>query len=149
MATDSTTRMSNQELQEKLWALFGRVREPELTKETTALLCIDLQYVDAHPECGLGAKAKALDIPDFLGYYWVQLEDVVIPNERLSPNEKGIIHGATGLAGWKPMVDLSPLIAEAERRGVFSVGVGDFGNELGFGRIHGAVKEIQPFGKRC
>lgn len=73
----------------------------------------------------------------------------VISTERLGPNEKGIIHGATGLAGWTPMVDLSPLIAKAGRRGVFSVGIGDNGNELGFGRIHGAVKEIQPFGKRC
>jgi len=73
----------------------------------------------------------------------------VISTERLSPNEKGIIHGATGLAGWKPMVDLSPLITEAGRRGVFSIGIGDNGNELGFGRIHDAVKEIQPFGKRC
>lgn len=73
----------------------------------------------------------------------------VISTERLSPNEKGVIHGATGLAGWKPMVDLSPLIVEAERRRVFSIGVGDNGNELGFGRIHSAVKEIQPFGKCC
>ncbi len=73
----------------------------------------------------------------------------VISTERLSPNEKGILHGATGLAGWKPMVDLSPLITEAERRGVFSIGIGDNGNELGFGRIHSALKEIQPYGKRC
>jgi len=73
----------------------------------------------------------------------------VVSTERLGPNEKGIIHGATGLAGWKPMVDLSPLIKEAERRRIFSIGVGDHGNELGFGRIHSAVKEIMPHGKRC
>ena len=73
----------------------------------------------------------------------------VIATEKLGPNEKGIIHGATGLAGWKPQVDVSSLIYEAEKRGVFSIGVGDCGNELGFGRIHQAVKDIQPFGKRC
>ncbi len=73
----------------------------------------------------------------------------VISTERLGPNEKGIVHGATGLVRGKPLVDLSPLIAEAERRRVFSVGVGDNGNELGFGRIHNAVKQIQPFGNRC
>ncbi len=73
----------------------------------------------------------------------------VISIERLGPNEKGVIHGATGLAGFSPQVDITPLITEAERRGVFSVGVGDNGNELGFGRIHSAVKEIQPWGKRC
>jgi hypothetical protein len=73
----------------------------------------------------------------------------VISTERLGPNEKGIIHGATGLSGFSPQVDLTPLISEAERRGVFSVGIGDNGNELGFGRIHSAVKEIQPWGKKC
>lgn len=73
----------------------------------------------------------------------------VISTEKLGPNEKGIIHGATGLVGRAPRADFSPLMAEAEQRGVFSVGVGDNGNELGFGRIHSAIKEIQPFGKRC
>ncbi len=73
----------------------------------------------------------------------------VITTERLGPNEKGVIHGATGLSGWKPMVDLSPVITEAAKRGVFSVGVGDAGNELGFGRILGAVKDINPWGKKC
>jgi D-glutamate cyclase len=73
----------------------------------------------------------------------------VIAIERLGPNEKGIIHGATGIAGWKPMVDVSPVIAEAERRGIFTVGVGDHGNELGFGRIHSAVKKIHPAGGKC
>jgi hypothetical protein len=72
----------------------------------------------------------------------------VISSERLGPTEKGIIHGATGLAR-EETVNLSPLITEAERRGVFSIGVGDNGNELGFGRIHAAAKEIQPYGKKC
>ena len=36
----------------------GRLPELKLTRETTALLCIDIQYVDAHPDFGLGAKAK-------------------------------------------------------------------------------------------
>jgi nicotinamidase-related amidase len=90
---DSTMGISNQELQEKLWTLFGRFQEPKLTKETTALLCIDLQYVDAHPDFGLGAKAKELGIADFLRYYWAQLKDVVIPNvQRLqtASRKKGI-----------------------------------------------------------
>ena len=74
----------------------------------------------------------------------------VISTERLGPNEKGIVHGATGLAkeSWS-IVDLAPLVYEAEKRGVFSIGIGDHGNELGFGRIHSAVKEIMPNGKKC
>jgi hypothetical protein len=73
----------------------------------------------------------------------------IIAIERLGPNGKGIVHGATGLAGWDPLVDLAPLFSEAMQRGVFSVGIGDAGNEIGFGRITDAVREIQPYGARC
>jgi len=70
--------------------------------------------------------------------------------EKLGPNEKGVIHGATGLGkelGF--IIDLSPLVGEAERRGVFSVGIGDNGNEFGFGRIYETVREVMPYGKKC
>ena len=73
----------------------------------------------------------------------------VVAIERLGPNVAGIIHGSTGLAGWSPQVDLSPLFDEAQRRGVFSVGIGDAGNEIGFGRIVGTVREVQPHGGLC
>lgn len=73
----------------------------------------------------------------------------VIGTERLAPNAKGITHNATGQPIGKPHVDLSPVIAEATRRGVLTIGVGDHGNELGFGRIHEAVKQIHPYGGRC
>lgn len=73
----------------------------------------------------------------------------VIAIERLGPNEAGVIHGSTGLAGWSPQVDLSPLFGEAHARGVFSIGIGDAGNEIGFGRIADVVREVQPHGRSC
>jgi nicotinamidase-related amidase len=89
----ATTSVTNSELQEYLWAIFGRLPEPKLTKETTALLCIDIQYVDAHPDYGLGAKAKNVGVAGFLDYYWNQVDHVVIPNvQRLQAKarEKGV-----------------------------------------------------------
>ena len=59
------------------------------------------------------------------------------------------MHGATGLAGWDPLVDLTPLFNAAAERDVFSVGIGDAGNEIGFGRILDDVRRIQPFGGHC
>jgi hypothetical protein len=41
------------------------------------------------------------------------------------------------------------VLTEAARRDVLTVGVGDHGNELGFGRISDAVRQIHPFGGRC
>ena len=73
----------------------------------------------------------------------------VIFIERLGPNRKGIIHGSTGISGWSPMVDLTPILDEATNRGVVSIGIGDAGNEIGFGRIFDAVREIQEPGAVC
>ena len=72
----------------------------------------------------------------------------VISIERLGPNEYGVINSATGWALGPELgiVDLTPIIDEAEQRGVFSIGIGDHGNEIGFGRIHEDVKRIMPHG---
>jgi hypothetical protein len=73
----------------------------------------------------------------------------LVSTERLAPNEKGLLHSATGLPLGDPHLDSTPLFEEAKRRGVFTVGVGDHGNEFGFGRIQKAVKEVTPYGGRC
>ena len=74
----------------------------------------------------------------------------IIAVERLGPNSMGVIHGATGIRSWQPLVDSSPLFEAAARRGVFSIGIGDAGNEIGFGRIRDDVRRIQdPWGHTC
>ena len=80
MSDTTTDRMSNDELQDMLITLFGKLPEPDLTRDNTALLCIDVQYVDAHPDYGLGARAKALGLHDKLSYYWSRLDELALPN---------------------------------------------------------------------
>ena len=75
-----STVMSNEELREVLRALVGGVREPDITRANTALLVVDMQYRGAHPDYGLGAKAKELAVADFLDYYLGRVRDIVIPN---------------------------------------------------------------------
>ena len=72
--------ISNEELGRKLLDMNGPLPELKLTKENTALLVIDIQYMDAHPDYGLGAKAKVLGGMEFLDYYWDRLESLAIPN---------------------------------------------------------------------
>ena len=43
-----------------------------------------------------------------------------------------------------PLIDLSPLIDESHKGGVFSIGIGDNGN--GFGRIYETVKTVMLYG---
>jgi hypothetical protein len=102
-----------------------------------------------------GALLAAPKEQDAFGGWAKELLDRFTPSaiiaiERLGPNRRGIVHGSTGLADWDPLVDVAPLFTEAARRGIFSVGIGDAGNEIGFGRITDAVREIQqPYGARC
>ena len=72
----------------------------------------------------------------------------LISIERLGPNAHGVINSATGWAIGSDtgMVDLEPIADEAAQRGVFSIGIGDHGNEIGFGSIEEDVKRIMPQG---
>ncbi len=49
----------------------------------TALLCIDLQYLDAAPDIGVFAEAASHGVPEEAQrYYFEQLDRVVLPNVR-------------------------------------------------------------------
>lgn len=72
----------------------------------------------------------------------------IIAIERLGPNEHGILHYSTGVVP-SNCVDIAALFDEARRREVLSIGIGDNGNEIGFGRIHGFMKDFHPYGRRC
>ncbi len=64
----------------------------------------------------------------------------VISIETLSPNEKGVIHSATGYERESQYVAHTfHLVEEARKRGIFTIGIGDFGNEIGCGLIADAV----------
>ena len=80
MAEATAKEMSSQEIHDMLITLYGKKPEPELTKENTALVIIDVQYGDAHPDFGLGARAKKRGLGSFLNYYMSRMGELVIPN---------------------------------------------------------------------
>ena len=80
MAEGTTAYIPNQELSHLLQTLFGKLPELQLTRDNTALMVTDVQYMDAHPDYGLGARAKKLGIAGFLDYYWSRIVEVVLPN---------------------------------------------------------------------
>ncbi len=74
----------------------------------------------------------------------------VISIETLSPNEKGVIHSATGYERESRYVAHTfHLVEEARKRGIFTIGIGDFGNEIGCGLIADDVKRLNPLGAKC
>ncbi|WNJ18265.1 glutamate cyclase domain-containing protein [Pontibacter sp. G13] len=72
--------------------------------------------------------------------------------ERIGPAKNGELHGATGIPLSRfnstpgAVVDTSPLVVEAKKRGILTIGVGDLGNEIGFGAIYDTVAKIIPNG---
>ena len=71
----------------------------------------------------------------------------VIAIERLGSNEQGFINYSTGVRP-ENCVDFKPIFDEAKAREVLSIGIGDNGNEIGFGRIHSFMKKFHPYGSR-
>jgi hypothetical protein len=77
----------------------------------------------------------------------------VISTERIGPGKNGVLHSATGIPFANPatgnpnsIVDIAPLVEAARKRGIATIGIGDHGNEIGFGAIHDVVVETMPKG---
>jgi hypothetical protein len=93
-----------------------------------------------------GAKEKALEILDEFK------PTAILGVEKHAPNPVGVWHSADGQAGdseWQPHVH--HIVEEGKKRGVFSVGIGDGGNEIGYGVIREEANEIfkEAYGVTC
>ena len=77
----------------------------------------------------------------------------VVAAERLGAGADGHVPTATGLpltgphSKFEGCIDIGGVVTEANKRRIFSVGIGDHGNELGFGTIYNTVVKTMPKGK--
>jgi hypothetical protein len=74
---------------------------------------------------------------------------LVITIEKASPNEKGIYHTGVGYDVTAIEGKVQYLMKEAKKRGIFTIAIGDGGNEVGMGCIKEIVKRVLPTGSRC
>jgi biuret amidohydrolase len=109
---------------------------------TTALLLIDMQYVDAHPDYGLGAYLKR-EFPQVAEYYFDRMQDLVVPNcqELLSvfrAENMRVVHVTLGpvLADGMDMVPLRRPAPAADGLQSLLHNVGSF--------EHGIIPELTP-----
>ena len=58
----------------------GGLPDPPLTRDTTALLIIDMQYLDAHRNFGIGAWYEEDGRADEVDEYFTRIENIVAPN---------------------------------------------------------------------
>jgi hypothetical protein len=99
--------------------------------------------VAAPPFRGL-LRAIGLDVPvlevgledEPLQERLAQESDVLCAIERLGGNPHGIIYGATGVSRAPFRANVDHLFNTARKLGKRTVGIGDGGNEIGFGKVH-------------
>ncbi len=112
------------------------IREPKYalnTGFTTAVLPL------AHDDT---AEKQAADYLD------AYRPSMVISIEKLGPNPAGVAHTSTGTPTAGDRARAECLFDEAAKRGIPSLGIGDNGNELGFGLIPEAVAKYKPNGAK-
>jgi hypothetical protein len=70
--------------------------------------------------------------------------------EKGGPNQLGQFHTLLGSVRSSDNMAHAQLLAQmAAEQGILTIGIGDGGNEIGFGAIAEAVRDIQPFGRKC
>jgi nicotinamidase-related amidase len=67
---------------QKLRHRYGTLPQPSFRPEDSALLVIDLQYGDAHPDHGVLRKMRERGDAEVAAYYIDRLQSLVIPNVR-------------------------------------------------------------------
>lgn len=82
-------------------------------------------------------------------YFRAYEPQALIAIEKLGPNDAGVTHTATGRPTSPSRARAEVLFDLAASRGVLTVGVGDNGNEIGFGKIKDAVRKHKEYGTKC
>lgn len=76
-----TQQMSGSPDQTNKWGgVFTSLPDIDLAPERTAFVIVDMQYLDAHPDYGMGAEAKKQGTEQKYAYYFSRIEDVVLPS---------------------------------------------------------------------
>ena len=81
---------------------------------------------------------------------WAEHYDVAVTIEKLGRNREGVRHSVMG----SPLAKsgdyyIDDFIEAMTGSGKLTVGIGDGGNEIGFGKIHDDVRAMIPFGDDC
>lgn len=73
----------------------------------------------------------------------------LITIERAGMNEVGQVHSARAEAASDSMAKIDYLVLQAKERKIYTVGIGDGGNELGMGLIKERLREYFPLARKC
>lgn len=79
--------------------------------------------------------------------YMARLDPTLLVSiEKIGPAANGLAHSASGTPAAPSHCRAEPLFDIARQRGIATIGIGDNGNEIGFGKITPAVHKYKPSG---
>ena len=73
---------------------------------------------------------------------------LMISIEKIGPAADGVAHSASGMPAGDWHCRAEPLFEEAVKRRIATIGIGDNGNEIGYGKIRAMVQKHKPKGDR-
>lgn len=73
----------------------------------------------------------------------------IIATEKAGRNHNGVYHTGLGNDFSAANIKIDHAIDEARKRGIFTVGIIDLGNEIGGGNIVETIREELPWGRTC
>jgi D-glutamate cyclase len=146
-------------LEKACGAIAVFVCEPDVTPPLAAGLRAagmnvvrDLDSAAAAPHAAviLGFQANVDDAPEYSQGLARTISPVAcIAVERPGANSKGQYHFALGRNASADIAPVDLLYEAARVAGSLTVGVGDFGNELGMGAIYETIRRETPAGAEC
>lgn len=111
------------------------------TKKLTALIDVGIIDFTTDPELAQEEARKLIEEID---------PCAVITTEKIGPGEKGVYHSALGTDISVEQAKVDSLVEEAKKRKILTIGIGDVGNEIGFGFILDVARQIiVPLGMDC
>jgi nicotinamidase-related amidase len=67
----------------RLLTVFAPFPRFELLAKQTALIVVDMQYLDAHPDFGIGRTAREAGATDTFAQYWPAVRDAITKQKQL------------------------------------------------------------------
>lgn len=75
--------------------------------------------------------------------------DALIAIEKLGSNARHVMHGATGTSRNGTRAHVDGLVRRMNEAAKLTVGIGDGGNEIGFGKLYDLARRVVDFGTQC
>lgn len=94
---------------------------------------------------GLDVPIQVFELGDSAGQEaFASKIDALVTIERLGGNKNGHLHGISGVSRDAFRANFDALVNTANSLGKITIGIGDGGNEIGFGKIYDALIETMP-----